>query len=138
MTRAHDIQIGARLPERRIESVNSDHIKIVALVLRDSNPIHYDLDAVARAGLGDREVNQGGATMAYLLDLLNEWTGSRSAVQRVSCSFRANVFAGDEVVLGGEVTSVAEDERGLSVVCDVWADAGGRRAIQGVATVVLP
>ncbi|MFE3060272.1 MaoC family dehydratase [Nocardia sp. NPDC059239] len=117
--------------------MSADHIKIVALVLQDSNPIHFDLDAVARAGLGDREVNQGGATMAYVLDLLTEWAGTRSALQRVSCSFRANVFAGDDVVVSGEVTAVTEDGPGRLVDCDVWADVDGRRAIVGTATIAL-
>ena len=134
---ARDVHVGARLPERRIAAVSPDHIKMVALVLRDSNPIHFDLDAVARAGLGDREVNQGGATMAYVLDLLSEWAGGRGALRRVSCSFRANVFAGDDVIVSGEVTSVTQDEHGLVADCDVWAEAGGRRAIVGSATVVL-
>lgn len=134
---AADVRVGTRLPERRITGVSADHIKIMALVMRDSNPIHFDVDAVAKAGLGDREVNQGGATMAYVLDLLAEWAGSRSALRRVSCSFRANVFAGDDVVVGGEVTSVSEDGDGVLAQCTIWAEAGGRRAIQGTAAVAL-
>ncbi|WP_067707130.1 MaoC/PaaZ C-terminal domain-containing protein [Nocardia yamanashiensis] len=137
MTFAHGVRVGTRLPERRIAAVSPDHIMIVALVLRDSNPIHFDPDAVTRAGLGDREVNQGGATMAYVLDLLTEWAGTRSALRRIDCSFRANVFAGDDVIVGGEVTAVTEDGSGLSVECDVWADVDGRRAILGSATLAL-
>ncbi|MFI8975232.1 MaoC family dehydratase [Nocardia asteroides] len=137
MTNIEKIRVGTKLPERRIESVNADHIKIVALVLQDSNPIHFDLESVARAGLGDREVNQGGTTMAYVMDLLAEWAGSQRALQRISCSFRANVFAGDDVIVGGEVTEVAEDQSGLLVTCDVWADVDGRRAIQGSATLAM-
>ncbi|KAF0957246.1 MaoC family dehydratase [Rhodococcus sp. T7] len=137
MTVTENVRVGTRLPERRITAVSADHIKMVALVLRDSNPIHFDLDAVARAGLGDREINQGGATMAYVLDLLTEWAGSRGALRRVSCSFRANVFAGDDVLVGGEVTAVREEGAGRFVDCAVWADADGRRAIAGTATVVL-
>lgn len=134
---AQDMQVGAALPERRITAVNAEHIKQVALILRDSNPIHFDLDAVAKAGLGDREVNQGGATMAYVLDLLAEWAGPRAALRTVSCSFRSNVFAGDDVVVGGEVTAVTEDADSTLVECTVWAEADGRRAIQGSATVAL-
>jgi len=133
-----DIQVGARLPERHITAVNAEHIKQVALILRDSNPIHFDLDAVAKAGLGDREVNQGGSTMAYVLDLVTEWAGSRAALRTVSCSFRSNVFAGDDVVVGGEVTAITEDAAGALVECTVWAEANGRRAIQGSATVAVP
>jgi acyl dehydratase len=132
------IRVGDTLPERRISSVSPDHIKMVALILRDSNPIHFDLDAVARAGLGDREVSQGGATMAYVLDLLAEWAGSRSALRTISCSFRANVLAGDDVTLSGEVTEVSAHQRGRLVNCAIWAALpDGRRALQGTATVLI-
>ncbi|WP_244975951.1 MaoC/PaaZ C-terminal domain-containing protein [Nocardia huaxiensis] len=137
MTLTREVRAGTPLPERRIDAVNPDHIRIVALVLRDSNPIHFDLGAVARAGLGDREVNQGGTTMAYVLDLLAEWAGTRSALRRIDCSFRANVFAGDDVLVGGEVTAVTEDGSGLLVDCDVWAEVDGRRVIAGSATLAL-
>ncbi|SEA61786.1 MULTISPECIES: MaoC/PaaZ C-terminal domain-containing protein [unclassified Mycobacterium] len=138
MTQASEIVVGTQLPERRITEVSADHIKMVALILRDSNPIHFDLEAVSRAGLGSREVNQGGATMAYVLDLLTEWAGSRQALREISCAFRANVFAGDDVLVGGEVTSVTSDENGRLVNCALWAETNGKRAIVGSATVVLP
>ncbi|MFE3188456.1 MaoC family dehydratase [Nocardia sp. NPDC059240] len=137
MSFTDDIHVGTRLPERRITAISADHIKIVALVLQDSNPIHFDLDAIARAGLGDREINQGGATMAYVMDLLAEWAGTRSALRSISCSFRANVFTGDDVVVGGEVTAVTEEGSIRVIDCDVWADVAGRRAIVGTATVAL-
>lgn len=135
---AQDIRVGTKLPERRITAVDADHIKQVALILRDSNPIHFDLDAVAQAGLGSREVNQGGSTMAYVLDLLTGWAGKREALRTVSCSFRSNVFAGDDVVVGGEVTAITNDAEGLLVECTVWAEADGRRAIEGTATLAVP
>ena len=76
--------------------------------------------------------------MAYVLDLVTEWAGSRAALRTVSCSFRSNVFAGDDVVVGGEVTAITEDAAGALVECTVWAEANGRRAIQGSATVAVP
>ncbi|WP_063001559.1 MaoC family dehydratase [Nocardia mikamii] len=138
MDAGQDIRIGTQLPERRITAVSAEHIKQVALILRDPNPIHFDLAALAQAGLGDREVNQGGTTMAYVLDLVTEWSGSRTALRSITCSFRANVFAGDDVTVGGDVTAVSPADGGLLVECALWAEADGRRAIAGSATVVLP
>jgi len=133
------VVVGSEIPSFVVEQVSADHIKIVALLLRDSNPIHFDLDAVAAAGLGTREVNQGGSTLAYVYDMLIAWSGSRSAVVAVSCQFRGNVFAGDRVVCGGTVTAVRDTGDILEVDCEVWADTGaGVRAIKGVATVRLP
>ena len=132
------VEVGAELPRRTVAGVSADHIAIMALVLQDSNPIHWDLDAVRAAGLGDREVNQGGSTMAYVTGMLADWAGSRSAVRRISCRFTANVLAGDDVVTGGTVTAVEPVDGGTLATCDVWADrSDGTRAITGTAEVLL-
>ncbi len=138
MTGLQSATVGTELPPRTITGVRDEDIRIVALVLRDPNPIHYDLKEVARLGLGDRAVNQGGATMAYIAGYLAELTGSRSAIKKLSCSFRGNVFAGDDVMLGATVTSVTDSEDGRLVGCDVWADVvGGKRAIIGSALIYV-
>jgi acyl dehydratase len=129
-----NIAVGARVPEFVVDEVSGDHIRMLALLLHDPNPIHFDVAAVAAAGLGDREVNQGGATMAYLYDMLIHWTGSRDCVRSLQCRFLANVFAGDTVIAGGVVTAV----RGREIDCDLWVDLQhGPRAVSGSATVVL-
>jgi acyl dehydratase len=131
------LAVGDTLPSHVIESVRADDIRLMALLLRDPNPIHFDLEAVARAGLGDRAINQGGATMAYVIDYVVAWAGSRDALRSVECSFRGNVAAGDDVSLGATVTDVIPSEDGDLVDLRVWADiVGGRRAIEGTAQVV--
>ncbi|GGN80656.1 MaoC/PaaZ C-terminal domain-containing protein [Nocardia rhizosphaerihabitans] len=130
--------VGDELPERLVTAVRAEDIRMVALILRDPNPIHYDLAAVQAAGLGDRAINQGGATMAYVMNLLTEWAGSRKALRSIECSFRGNVAAGDDVSVGGRVTAVEPTTDGALVDVEVWADVvGGRRAIAGSATVFL-
>jgi acyl dehydratase len=131
--------IGDELPTRLVTSVRDEDIRIVALILRDPNPIHFDLDAVAKAGLGERAINQGGATMAYVMNLLTGWAGSRGALRRIDCSFRGNVAAGDDVQVGARVTAVEPVPEGHLVDLDVWAEVvGGRRAVVGTATVLKP
>jgi acyl dehydratase len=128
------IAVGTLLPAFVVDEVSGEHIRMLALLLHDPNPIHFDVAAVAAAGLGDREVNQGGATMAYLYDMLIRWTGSRDCVRSLQCRFLANVFAGDTVIAGGVVTAV----RALEVDCDLWVDLrNGPRAVSGSATVAL-
>ena len=132
------ISVGTELSPLRVDAVRRDDIKLMALILRDPNPIHFDLDAVAEAGLGDRAVNQGGATMAYVMNLLTGWAGSRAAIQRIRCEFRGYVFAGDDVEVGGRVTSTRATDAGTVAEVDVWADViGGRRAVLGSATVLI-
>lgn len=135
MTIAADtLVVGAELPTHTVTDIRSDDIRIVALVLRDPNPIHFDLNEVQRLGLGERVVNQGGATMAYVANYLADLAGSRAAIKSMSCEFRGNVLAGDDVVLGATVTSIDDTSEGRRVGCDVWADVvGGKRAIIGTA-----
>ncbi len=133
---AGQITVGTQIPAFVVDAVSAEHIRMLALLLHDPNPIHFDLAAVAMAGLGDRVVNQGGATMAYLYDMLIAWTGSRRAISRLECRFQANVFAGDRVVAGGVVTAVWDTPEGHAADCNVWVDVeNGARAISGSATV---
>lgn len=128
--------VGDELPVQLVQAVREEDIRMMALILRDPNPIHFDLDDVAAAGLGDRAINQGGATMAYVMNLLTEWAGSREALRSIECSFRGNVAAGDDVSVGGRVTAVEPTTDGVLVGVEVWAEVvGGRRAIAGSATV---
>ncbi|MDT9592185.1 MaoC family dehydratase [Nocardioides zeae] len=130
--------VGDRVVDAVVRGVRDDDIQAMALVLRDPNPIHFDLAAVARAGLGDRAVNQGGSTMAYVADHVVAWAGGRRALRSIDCSFRGSVSAGDDVEVGAVVTSVEQVADGAEVELEVWADVvGGRRAIAGVARVVL-
>lgn len=131
--------VGSQIPPFVVREVSAEHIRMLALLLHDPNPIHFDVAAVTAAGLGDREVNQGGATMAYLYDMLIRWTGSRGSIRRMQCRFQANVFAGDTVSAGGVVTAVRDQPAAREVDCDVWVDIeNGPRAVSGSATVVLP
>ncbi|WP_035720261.1 MaoC family dehydratase [Gordonia shandongensis] len=132
-----DLRVGTVLPEFVVDAVDAERIRQFALILDDPNPIHFDLEAVARAGLGDRAVNQGGATMAYIVDMIARWRGTRRALLGIDCRFRDNVRAGDTVTAGGVITEVlGESTGGLRVRCDVWADRGdGRRVVDGTALV---
>jgi acyl dehydratase len=134
--------VGDQLPELRIDAIDARDIMLMALVLRDPNPIHFDVDAVRAAGLGDVEVNQGGATMAYILNMLSRWTGSQAALQSIRCRFSANVLAGDSVTAKGTVTAVTPEDRSpehVIVDCDVWVERDdGVRAVTGSARVRYP
>jgi acyl dehydratase len=132
------VEPGFAIPPFEVMAVEAAHIKMFALILRDPNPIHFDRSAVEAAGLGDREVNQGGATLAYVYDMLVAWAGSRAAVKRLACRFTANVFAGDRVTARGVVTSVEHGAGGALAECEVWVEDGaGARVLTGRASVVL-
>lgn len=137
-----EVAAGQALPELTI-AVGTEPMKTMAAILQDSNPIHFDVESVRAVGLGDRVVNQGPINVGYVLNMLAAWAGGADRVRRLKVRFLANVFAGDEVVAGGQVTGV-RTEPGRSggeerlADCDVWLDVtGGDRALAGTATVDL-
>jgi acyl dehydratase len=122
-------RVGDSLPDLVIDPVDPARMKTMAALLRDPNPIHWDLDAVGELGMGDRPVNQGPNNMAYLVNLLASYAGGYRGVRSLRVRFLANVFGGDRLVAGGEVTGVAATaDGGESVRCDVWLRRDGDAA----------
>jgi 3-hydroxybutyryl-CoA dehydratase len=108
-----------------IESVSAERMKALAVVLEDPNPIHLE---------GPRPVNQGPANIAWVLDMLRE-SMPGALIADLEVRLLANVFAGETVVAAGRVERI-EDGR---AVCSVWLDvAGGARAVEGTATLIVP
>jgi acyl dehydratase len=129
--------VGTELPEL-VVAVDTEKMKTMAVILRDSNPIHWDVESVKALGMGDRVVHQGPINMAYVMNLLSDWAGGADRLRRFKVRFMANVFGGDTVRAGGTVTDVREEDGERLADLDVWLDVdGGGRALVGVATVVL-
>lgn len=124
---------GDPVPPWRTE-VSGERMKVLAALIQDPNPIHFDPAAVAALGMGDRIVNQGPINLAYVMNLLQAWGGPGTRLRRIQVRFLGNVLAGDDVVAGGVVTAVA----GMDVELDVWLDVdGGERVLSGRASVTL-
>ena len=136
MKREH-VEIGTPVPEWRLACVTESRMRLLAAILRDPNPIHWDRAEVAARGLGDRLINQGPTNVGYVCNAVLAWAGNDS-LRSLTVRFTSNVFDDDEVVAGGIVTHVAADGEVLAT-CDVWLDRGdGTRAVEGVAVVALP
>jgi acyl dehydratase len=115
------VRVGDLLPDLVIERVNAEKMKTMAAILRDPNPIHWDVEAVQALGMGDRPVNQGPNNMAYLVSLLASYAGGYEYVSAIRVRFLASVFAGERLVAGGRVVSVD----GADVGCEVWLRRNG-------------
>jgi acyl dehydratase len=115
--------VGDSLPEHVIEHVDAEKMKTMALLLRDPNPIHWDVEAVRALGMGDRPVNQGPNNMAYLVDMLARFAGGTDHILGLRVRFLSNVFAGDRLVAGGSVTAV--DDASGELTCSVWLRRDG-------------
>ena len=126
-----EVQAGQELPEVVIPAVDAEKMKLMAALLRDPNPIHFDVDSVRALGLGDRPVNQGPSNLSYLLDMVTRWSGGVPTLRQVSVRFLGNVFAGDRVVCRGRVVDAVDGV----VTLDVDARVGDRQVLQGAVTV---
>lgn len=114
-------------------TVRPEPMKVIAALQDDPNPIHWDASAAARAKLGDRVVNQGPATVSYLLRLAIAAAGDADAVLELRARFVANVFADDVVECTGTVVEVDTN----SAVIDLIAAVDGRPVATGVTRISL-
>ena len=53
------MKVGEVIPSSTVESVSAEKMKTMALLLRDPNPIHWDVEAVRALGMGGPETGSG-------------------------------------------------------------------------------
>ncbi len=97
-----------QVPAREFGPVSAEKMKTMAAILQDPNPIHWDVEAVRRLGMGDRPVNQGPINMSFLVNTITAWTGDPGALRELVIRYQANVFAGDTVRCEAEVESESD------------------------------
>lgn len=132
-----DIGVGTQIPPLEL-TVDPEKMKVMAALLADPNPIHFDPRALAALGMGERTVNQGPLNMGYLQTMLARWAGGRDRLLSFQVRFRGNVFAGDEVRATGTVTAVADTHRGRVATCDISLEVlGGAVVLAGTADVII-
>jgi acyl dehydratase len=130
--------VGARLGPWEIDQVSPEHMRTLAVILDDPNPIHLDAEAVRRLGLGDNVVNQGPANLGYVMTMLGEELPGAELLD-VRIRFTGNVFGGDHVRAVAEVTGVREQAGRPVLELDIWLEIEGRgRALHGTAALALP
>lgn len=122
------------LPEWTLDRVDPASMKVLALLLADPNPLHYDLDAAQAAGFAER-VNQGPSNMAMLINmLLAAFPGGR--LTRLQVQLRGTVLAGQRVRAGGRVVHREPMAGGEAVTCEVHLDGpDGTQVLTGEAVV---
>jgi acyl dehydratase len=125
---------GDEIPEWTLDPVDPAPMKVLALLLGDPNPLHYDLDAARRAGFTER-VNQGPSNMAMLINMLRAaFPGGR--VTRLRVQLRGTVLAGQAVRAGGRIVRLESVDDGTLVTCEVHLDGpDSARVLAGEAIV---
>jgi len=128
-----DYEVGYELPPLVIDAVDAEKMKLMAAILRDPNPIHFDVGQVRALGLGDRVVNQGPSNMSYLLNMVTRWSGGVPTLRSVAVRFLGNVFAGDRVECVGRITRIDRDAELITL--SVTACVGEHRVLEGSVVV---
>ena len=116
MRRFDEVHVGDVLPDTS-RLVTRDGIAAYADASGDQNPLHRD-DDVARAAGFDGVIAHGMLTMGHLASALVEWAGDGAALAALRVQFRAPVFAGESITVGGRVTAL-DPARGTATL-DVW------------------
>jgi acyl dehydratase len=129
---------GSELPGWRLDRVDPQRMKTLALLLADPNPVHLDAAAASRAGIADRQVNQGPSTMAMAANmLLAAFPGARLVSLRVR--LLGPVLANDSIEAGGCVTGRDTVSGQQQVTCRVTVTVPARACVlDGEAVVALP
>ena len=130
--RIEEIEPGYELPALE-RTTDPQQMKLMAALLQDPNPIHFDLASVESLGLGHRVITQGPMTLSFVAELLAAWAGGPEAVRLLRVRMLGNVFGGDTVTCTATVTGV--DVAAGLVTLEVQAAVGERAVVAGTATV---
>src|SRR5687767_7981137 len=90
------VAVGTQIPALELK-VDPEKMKVMAALLSDPTPIHFDARALAALGMDTRPVNQGPLNMGYLQTMLARWAGGRDRLIDFRVRFQGNVLAGDTV-----------------------------------------
>ncbi len=112
-TRFSSIAVGQQLPGLRVP-ITATLVAAAAIATRDYQPVHHDLER-ART-LGSETVFTSTHTAAgYLERLVLQWAGPTAFLKSLKLRLGVPNYAGDELVLGGQVTAVDAATRRVSV-----------------------
>ncbi|TQM01847.1 MaoC/PaaZ C-terminal domain-containing protein [Pseudonocardia kunmingensis] len=126
------------LPEWALAEVDPEKMKVLALLLADPNPLHFDPAVAPRLGVAERPVNQGPSNMAMLVNLLRA-AYPRGRLRRLTVQLRGSVVAGQSVRASGRVTGRERQGATETVRCEVALGVdGGRVVLSGEAEVEIP
>jgi len=129
-----ELYVGMALPEVTYGPMDRFDYIPIALILRDTNPLHLDRVYAQERGLSD-VVQQGPLNQAYLYRYFTALLQNPWDLVSTKIRFAANVFPGDTLLCGGEVLSVDDHPSGGNTVrCKVWQhNQTGAPILQGEA-----
>jgi acyl dehydratase len=114
-----DLTVGMALPTAKFGPMDRFDYIPIALILRDTNPLHLDRVYAQERGLPDT-VQQGPLNQAYLYQFFTNWLHQPWDLVSTDIRFSANVFPDDYLYCGGEIEALEPGEVHDVVHCRVW------------------
>ena len=134
-----DLEVGMLLPTVKLGPMDRFDYIPIALILRDTNPLHLDRVYAQERGLSD-VVQQGPLNQAYLYRYFTSWLHDPWDLVATKMRFAANVFPDDVLQCGGEIVELSEAPGGGGLVsCAVWQrNQDGQIILKGEASGRVP
>ena len=115
-----ELRLGMSLPSVEFGPMNRFDYIPIALILRDTNPLHLDRVYAQERGLPD-VVQQGPLNQAYLYKYFTTWLHEPWDLVSTRIRFAANVFPEDVLHCGGEITDLDPSQEGGGIAtCALW------------------
>ena len=134
-----DYEVPMALPTIELGPMDRFDYIPIALILRDTNPLHLDRVYAQERGLPDA-VQQGPLNQAYLCRYFTSLLHDPWDLVATKMRFAANVFPEDTLTCGGEVLALSPEEAGGGIVtCAVWQrNQKGETILKGEAKARIP
>ena len=134
-----DYEISMPLPSVELGPMERYDYIPIALILRDTNPLHLDRVYAHERGLPD-VVQQGPLNQAYLYRYFTSLLHDPWDLVATKMRFAANVFPEDMLSCGGEVLALAPLGAGGGIVtCALWQrNQKGDTILKGEAKARIP
>ncbi len=133
-----DVTVGMALPAVTYGPMDRAAYIPLAIILRDTNPLHLDRAYAWERGMPD-VVQQGPLNQTYLYRFLTDWLHRPWDLRRTKVRFVANVFPGDLLTCKGVVVRTYREQGEPRVDCQIWQEnQRGEKTLVGEATFTLP
>lgn len=132
------VTAGDELTPRRVEDLRGEDMKLMAALLGDPYPMHFDKRASDEQGYPDL-LNQGPANCSYLLQVVARTLESPSDIRSFDFRFQEMVFAGETVTATATVAETrVENDEGIVDMSVALEKEDGTVAVSGTVTARVP
>lgn len=126
-----DVRVGDLLPELK-RTVTQEQMHLYAGVSEDENPLHTDPEFARQTRYGGT-IAHGVLILAFFSQCMTNWVPNgwlRGG--EIDAKFVAPVYAGDTVVVSGNVVGITDWDGVIVARCEVRAMVGDRTVLAGV------